>query len=279
MQRLFALFLTVIFLTACASPTPTAPANVILTSPDATPTPTVLPPQPSAPAPTALPTMSAGGLVVMTRQLTEAPNTDTLAFVTVQGDSYDSQSLQRNNPFSYQWNESGLGMWAMAGEDKLVTAETDSADCKQTWVTVTRNGDEIYRIDSGMCSPVGDLWGFFAVDGHWVLETNDYTDADPYQGKLTLDGVLLNDQNNYQQAFGAQTIGGKLFYFFQRDGKFNAWYDGQELLLGYDQLSHHGCCSEGILNPQKWLDQVAFFGVRNGTWYFVQIGTPASFVQ
>jgi hypothetical protein len=281
-SRFFALFLLSISLAACApvaAPTPTPPPSATPTA-VATSTLTPRPTRTSSPTPirpTALPTGSAGGLFIVTRQLVAVPDADSLTFLTVQGEAYDYQSLQRDDPFSYQRDEFSR-MWAMVGEDKLVAAEGYSKDCQQGWVEVTHYGHEVYRIEGGKCSPIPGLWGFFAFDGHWMLETNYYTDDAPAHGSLTLDGVLLNDQYGYEEAFGAQTIAGKLFYFFQRDGKVQAWYDGQEIILGYDEIPHFGCCSASALNPEKWMNMVAFFGIRGDTWYFVQIGTPDSFV-
>jgi hypothetical protein len=219
---------------------------------------------------------SSAGLVVVTQELSGQPTLDPLSATTVEGEILSRQDMIIGKPFQYQWLDDSPGMWAMLGNGKLVASEQWGDVGSQGYVTVTRDGEEIYRIDTGTPSPISYLQGFFVYDGHWVLETNHYNDDDPYGGQLTVDGVLLNEQEGYEKAFNAQTIDGKLFYLFQRDGKIDAWYDGQVISLGYDSVWHYACCSGGEMDPVQGLDAVSFFGVRDGTWYLTEIGTPAA---
>jgi len=150
-------------------------------------------------------------------------------------------------------------------------------------VTLEKNDQEIFRIDTGKGSPINTLQGLWVYDGHWVLETvyifeevDNNMATTSAVGQLVQDGEELNGKNGYGTSFGFQTIDGIPFYFFERAGKMDAWYDGQEIPLGFDNIPHYGCCSSGALNPQKYQDRVAFFGHKNETWYFVQIGMAGS---
>jgi hypothetical protein len=231
------------------------------------------------PTPTFLPTQTASGLVIITHQIVGEPALDPLNFVTVQGETYTYQDMGQGEFFTFNWNETfPMGMWLMLGDDKLMASEYYSSDGLQGWVTLTRNGQEIYHIDTGKGSPISAIQGLWTYDDRWVLETNHYEDDHPFNGKITQDGVVLNDRYGYDEAFGFQTIKGRPLYFFKQDGEIDAWYDGKIIRLGYEDIPHYGCCSSGELNPHLWTEMVAFFGIRSGTWYFVQIGTPDSFV-
>jgi hypothetical protein len=94
----------------------------------------------------------------------------------------------------------------------------------------------------------------------------------PPSGQVILDGVSLNQRYGYQESFGFQLLRGKPFYFFRKDGKIGAAYDGQAIPLGYDSIPHYGCCSAGELNPRRSGNMLWFFAERDGAWYYVEIG-------
>jgi hypothetical protein len=240
---------------------------------------TLTPVSPTAapvPSQTALPepTEAISELVIVPRELVAEPTLDPLSFTTVDGQTLSWQDMGHGEQFLPAWRDDYSGIEVTLGEETLVAAE--HFDSGQAWVTVTRDGEELYRIEAGMGSPIPALQGFFVYDGAWVLETNFCAEDRPFQGNVIVDGVLLNEQEGYQIAFGAQILAGRLFYFFQKDGHIDAWYDGQVLPLGYDEVPHYHCCSESVINPYPFQEMVAFFGVRDGTWTFVQIGTPAA---
>jgi hypothetical protein len=161
----------------------------------------------------------------------------------------------------------------------LVACQEFNQDGTKGSVKLTRNGSEIYSIDTGPGSPVNNLQGLWVYDQHWVLETayvTTYTSGGVTTidavGQITVDGVLLNDQKKYDEAFGFQTIACKPFFLFKRDGKIGFSYDGVETPLDYDAVPHYGCCSAGALNPQAWENHINFFGQRGEDWFFVTIG-------
>ena len=245
-------------------------------SPTASSTPTLTPTR------NPLATLTAQGLVLITRQVVGEPVLDPLNFETVQGERFQYRNMGMGEFFPSNWVEDVYPpfMEVELNGDRLVARE-QGVDLTHSWVTVERNGQEIYRIESGSSSPLSSLQSFWTYDGHWVLETARVTRhlpaPDTVVGQISLDGELLNTQYGYDEAFGFQTIHGRPFYFFKRDGKVDAVYDGQEIALGYDRVPHFGCCSPAELNPHRYQEMVAFFGIIGETWYFVQLGTPEVF--
>jgi hypothetical protein len=224
------------------------------------------------------------GLKIRVYQLVGMP---AYTFMTAQGEAFDRDmifGLTNSDHFQVQLypggSESDYAMWVKIGGTELVATEViPVGDPENTFISVTRNKTEIYRI-TGHRPDITALHGFWTYDNHWVLESGFIKNHEaPIIGELVEDGVLLNDKNGYQEAFGFQTIHGRPFYFFKKDDVVNAWYDGQEIQLGFEAIPHYGCCNLVDLSPVVRKDWVAFFGIRDGMWYFVQIGTPASFVQ
>src|SRR5271157_1518180 len=248
---------------------PTAP----VASPLPFPTPTAHPP----------PTANAAGLVIVTRQIQRWIDSDSLDFVTMDGTEYTDATLGSGTPvFPYPVGTSGSGLGAKVGNDLLTAVLSYGSDSTQSWVTVRRNGTEIDRIATGPASPVDPLRGLWSYDDHWVLEIARITEKKvgtngievDAQGELVEDGRSLNDQYGYGEAFSFQTLGGRPFYFFQKNGTVDAWYDGQVVPLGYARVSHYGCCSAAKVNPRWFTNRVLFFASRGSSDYFVQISLP-----
>ena len=143
----------------------------------------------------------------------------------------------------------------------------------QTTLVVLRDGGEVYRQDLGVSGPVPLLRGLWTHEGHWVIEaaTGGPMGGMPI-GDVLVDGESLNATNGYEESFGFQTLAGRPFYFFQRDARVGAVYDGQEIVLDYDLIHHYSCCSGGEFNPIPAADMVSFFAQRNGQWYYAELG-------
>jgi len=162
--------------------------------------------------------------------------------------------------------------------EALVAVQTFIDNASDSYVQVMLDGAEIYRITTGPASPINNLCGLWIYDNHWALETvlinpegNDT--LTPFAlGQITIDGVLQNELNGYDDAFSLQTIAGKPFFFFKRDGRIGYSYDGQETLLEYEEVPHYYCCSDSVLNPIQAQNMVAFFARSGDTWYYVEIG-------
>ncbi len=229
------------------------------------------------------PLVVPAGLTVEEYSLEQPPEAEyTLLYFTF-GDPRYLHDTERNRIFTSPYCDSrGMTMCAYLGEHRLTAEEVYTSDANYVSsgeVILREDGEEIYRIGVGPGSPLTALQGLWTYAGHWVLEaaaitvTNQgntaYSNA---VGRIILDGQILNETRNYDEAFGFQTLQGRPFYFYSRDGQIGAWYDGTEIPLGYDRIPHYGCCSGAMLNPKRYLDMVAFFAVMQDKWYYVEIG-------
>ncbi len=164
-------------------------------------------------------------------------------------------------------------------DGSLITARIENANLDlggivypTATLVVLRDGAEIYRMDLGIAGPVPLLRGLWLYDHHWVVEVAVGTPTGMPLGGIIVDGELLNVTYGYEEAFGFQTMAGRPFYFFQRNGRVGAVYDGQEIALDYDLVHHYYCCSGAAFNPEPAENMVSFFAERDGVWYYVEIG-------
>ncbi len=243
----------------------------------------------SAP-PTPDPLRIPNGLSIEEYPLTQAPPTDSadLPFASsVHGDSRQRHVQERGQPLSFETGYcqnaagSAMTMCGRIGPDEFV------ASAHYNWlgyghVELQRNGKRIYSIGAGQDGGMPPLQGLWTYDGRWVLETayisvhraGDVITS-TMKGRITVDGQLLNTAHRYTEAFSFQPLHDRPFFFYQRDSKIGASFEGVEIPLGYDELLHYGCCSGAALNPQKFRNMVAFYARRESTWYYVQIGVYA----
>jgi hypothetical protein len=170
-------------------------------------------------------------------------------------------------------------MCASLASHNLVAEEIYSNDGSSGNVVLKQDGVEIYRIASGPGSPLNALQGLWVYDSHWALEAAKISLTQKENsitvnavGRIVVDGQILNESLGYDEAFDFQTLNGRPFYFFKRNGKVGASFDGVEIPLDYDKVPHYGCCSAAELNPRKYQDTVEFFATRDNNWYFVEIG-------
>jgi hypothetical protein len=239
----------------------------------------------------------ASGLRIEEYPLVGAPSLEPLTFTTVQGtqpDIFFLPSTPLDTHANQSFDASGhLTSSVVVGNDKFSvteitgdsTASGNGGVFQVVAIQVARNDQIIDTIQAGDASPIGTLRGLWVFgDNHWVLEIAHVTSMPGPDnsvsfdavGQIFLDDVLLNERNNYQAAFGFQTMNGRPFYFFKRDGRINIVYDGQEMLLGYTEIPHYGCCSAAELNPKSYVDGVTFLAQRDGRWYYVGIGITAA---
>ena len=223
------------------------------------------------------PALTADNLVIQTYELSGKPASDTPSFTSVDGREFSSADLDVSQhgstllPFpSKQVNDMPLTLSVTLGEDTITAEQVDSGN----YILVTRNGKEIFRTDAGGISPMPPLQNLWSYDDHWVLETNSFMEDKPFNGQVFLDGVSIGQQNGYDEVFNFQTLSGRPFYFFRHNGKVDAWFDGQVIPLGYDDVQHYVCCAEFWLNPKAFQDAALFFGEKGETWYFVRVGAP-----
>ena len=214
-------------------------------------------------------------LVIETYELTGRPNPETLQFTSIDGQEFSAADFQICSSFlSNQMEGTPLRFTVTLNGDTLIASQ-DIQPCEFVGcINLTRNGEEIFRTDAGGISPIEPLRGLWTYDDHWVLEVNRFLDETPFNGQIFVDGEALNGQNDYQESFNFQTIKGLPFYFFRRSGKVDAWYDGKEISLGYDDIPHYLCCGDSGLNPKARQGAVLFFGNKGNKWFFVRMGAP-----
>jgi hypothetical protein len=176
--------------------------------------------------------------------------------------------------------ENSMGFCVKLGNDLLKASEVYSGGLFDKGKIILTLGEKnIYTIPVGDPSSIGALRGVWSYKGHWALETayvkniqsGNEIDSQP-TGQITIDGKLLNKQEGYEEAFGFQTMHGKPFYFFKRDGVIGISYDGTEISLGYEEIPHYGCCSAGTFNPDMYQNMVAFLARKGSQWYYIEIG-------
>lgn len=216
------------------------------------------------------------GLSIEEHALVSQPTLDPLTFTPVQGTMADimavhAAELARTFPDNSLLVEGRFSLRTALGSDTLTATLNYDTSGAAGWVTVSRNDTEIYRIDVGMGSPITPLRGLWVYDGHWFLETA-YITAESIVGQLTRDGELLNASQGNSDVFGYQLLHGRPFYFFRRDARLGFFYNGHEVLAGYDEIPRYGCCSASEVNARQAQNMVAFFARRNQTWYYVEIG-------
>jgi len=219
--------------------------------------------------------LSADQLVIETHELTGIPDPETLQFTSVDGRQFAAADFEISTPFSSnQMEGTPLRFTVTLNGDTYIASENIQPCEFEGCINVTRNGEEIFQTDAGGISPIEPLRGLWTYDNHWVLETNLFLDDQPFNGQIFVDGEALNEQNGYEESFNFQTINGRPIYFFRRNEKVDAWFDGKEIPLDYDEVPHYLCCGDSGLNPKARQGAVLFFGNKNDHWYFVQIAAP-----
>ncbi len=184
--------------------------------------------------------------------------------------------LSPNEYYSVGWGN----LWVLLGNARL-DAIDGPIENGQATAQVTRNGIVIF---STPISPPGTTSAFRVLtvyDTHWVFEIAQARDPLPpntqwedsfFSGEIFVDGRSQDALHGYDESFGFQTINGRPFYFFKRDGKTGVNYDGQEISLDYDGVWHYGCCSGGALNPRMAQNIIGFFAWRADQWYYTEMG-------
>ena len=135
-------------------------------------------------------------------------------------------------------------------------------DYERGQVQVMQGEEQVYAFAALFLvdMPVKGLWSW---EGHWLLEVD---------GFLIQDGVILNEGLVYEEIFGWQLLNGKPFYYFRKGPRVGVSYDGSRLPVYYDEVIHYRCCEPAMFNNGGNEDIAWFYGLRDGTWYYVEIG-------
>lgn len=218
-----------------------------------------------------------GGLTLEEHPLSKAPIIDPFSFQPI--DSTQEEILSRNfeertkvQKMDYTFIDGNPAIVRSAdGGDLTAAVFASSGEPPELEIRVFTSGDVIFKTSAGMPSPVMPLQGLWTYDGHWAMEIL-YAAPEIRIGQVFIDGNMVNQEKGYDEAFGFQSLSGKPFYFFQRDGEIGISYDGKEANLGYGSIPHYRCCSESVLNPTPAENMVAFFAQRGDDWYYVELG-------
>ncbi len=157
------------------------------------------------------------------------------------------------------------------GQELIAILGTSTTETYRQTVSILNGDENIFNVDAGLPSPALPLQGLWSYPDHWALEIL-YSDEETWQGRVYLDGELLNESLNYQEVFGFQLLEGKPFYFYQREDGLGYNYDGIETSLPYDEIPHYNCCSAYVINPIPAENMVAFFARTGDQWFYVELG-------
>jgi hypothetical protein len=219
-----------------------------------------------------------GNLVLEEHALTQPPESDPLSFHPLAGTQEEilaQHAVERSKIFPtavsmVDDNPALRAPWD--GGELVAVLLTAAGDPPLQSVQLSTDGRVVFAAPAGMPSPVLPLRGLWTYDGHWALEIL-FATPEVWTGQIFVDGELVNQEREYDEAFGFQMLSGKPFFFYRRGEHVGLSYDGQEADLEYDNIPHYLCCSEGVLNPTQAENMVAFFAQHGDTWYYVELGT------
>jgi len=131
-------------------------------------------------------------------------------------------------------------------------------------VVVTKNGERVFATPAEFVAEY-PIQGFTVQDGHWVLEVT---------GEVFIDGANQNQALGYAEIFSWHLVAGQPFYFFTKTkgGEVGVSYAGRVLPYTYEQVVHNACCEASMFNPNGNDAMTWFFGLRDGMWYYVEMG-------
>ena len=126
-----------------------------------------------------------------------------------------------------------------------------------------RKGSQVLFAVSDLFGANSGVQSLHSWNGHWLLEV---------RGFLFEDGANLNEMLGYDEIFGWQLLNGKPFYYFRKGPRVGISYDGQVQPVGFDDIYHDGCCGFAVNNNGGNPAMVWFNALREGMWYYVEIG-------
>jgi hypothetical protein len=135
-------------------------------------------------------------------------------------------------------------------------------DFERSQVQIMRGQEQIYAFAALFLVDM-PLKAMGSWDDRWLLEVD---------GFLIQDGEILNESLGYEEIFGWQLLNEKPFYYFRKGPRVGVSYDGSTLPVYYDEIIHYRCCEPSMFNNAGNEDMVWFYGLRDGTWYYVEIG-------
>lgn len=98
---------------------------------------------------------------------------------------------------------------------------------------------------------------------HWGFQSED---------RAVIDGKDLKQAGGYDEVFGLQVIADQPLYFFTRKGITQLHYGDHDLPYIYDQVVHDSTGELAVYNPGSTGRVVWFYALRDGLWYYVEVG-------
>lgn len=136
-------------------------------------------------------------------------------------------------------------------------------DWQYALLTVSGDGKALYALTvPGFWVDV-PLKAFLPWGEHWVVEAGE---------RVIVDGTDINRALGYDTIFGWRLVQDRPFFFFRRGAAYGISYDGQELAYRYDDIVHYMCCEPAMFNTAGNETMVWFHALRDGTWYYVEMG-------
>lgn len=212
-----------------------------------------LPPKPTitAPPPRNPPIVLPEGLGIDEYQITKK-------------DVYTIESLA----YSRYPNKGGWHYWPKGGmiDGKLFLASESVREHQYAEIHATLENNEIFSVDCGNVPPLPAVITAWTYGQHWIIQSICHQEFDVFW-----DGMSLNNSKGYQSSFAFQILGQYPFYLFKRDNKVWLSYNGQDVLLGYDEVKLTYCC-ETYHPPQHYENLITFYATKNEQLYYVAIG-------
>jgi hypothetical protein len=188
-------------------------------------------------------------------------NQDGKKFILTLTDKSEKTYLLQNDGLSTFQQTYSMELGPIWAADQLVQAYFTGSE-----VEVVSGESLLFSLPTEASVDV-PLKGFWGWQGHWVLEVN---------GKLYIDGNNFNNEKKLNEIFHWRLLQEQPFYFFkERKGgnPYGIHFAGQDLNdYRYEEIVHNQCCEPAIFNPGDSPFMVWFYGLRNGTWYYVEAG-------
>ena len=182
--------------------------------------------------------------------------------------------MRKNGIQPFSWGKTRLRndhtkMWITLGHairpvflnDKLLSVEWVDTGTNNPATYAVKHGEGVLFSGSAPFVAINPVRALYAVDDHWILEVAH---------QVFIDGINLNQQTGCKKIFRYVFFKEKPLFFFEKNGKIHISYNGNTLPGSYQKVPHYPCCENPGIRVGK--DMIRFFGLRDGTWYYVEMG-------
>lgn len=219
--------------------------------------------------------MIARGVMYMPPISVNASGTDFIGVVELSEDGR-TYILTRNSFEKRPWPPE-REPYVYVGDQFLFIESTTTAH-QQGVISIYLDDRLVYQVEIHPVSTYATFDGPWSYDKHWALVLLDAKLDN--QGnwemvnRVVMDGQDLNTAKGYEQSFQFTVLDNRPFYFYQKSGKIDISFDGQDIAKDYDEIPHYSCCSPGLLNPGISMNMIWFFARRGKDWYYIEAYVP-----